>query len=53
MNRCHHCGGKFGLIRYRWWGPMFCRRACIRAHLDELARARERLAKWFDSLKPT
>jgi hypothetical protein len=28
MNKCDHCGGKFGLIRHRWWGQRFCSIRC-------------------------
>jgi hypothetical protein len=35
--RCAHCGGRFGLIRHRWYGHHFCRARCREAYLDKLA----------------
>lgn len=28
INKCDHCGRRFGMIRYRWWTQQYCRRAC-------------------------
>jgi endogenous inhibitor of DNA gyrase (YacG/DUF329 family) len=28
MNRCAQCGGKFGLIRHRWYSRQFCSLRC-------------------------
>jgi len=53
MNRCMRCAGKFGLIRHRWWGYEFCSLKCKEAHIEEIARTREQLRQWSDSLKPT
>jgi hypothetical protein len=32
---CDHCGGRFGMVTYRWWGNKFCKRACKNAHRRE------------------
>jgi hypothetical protein len=29
MNRCHQCGGKFGLVRHHYLRHPFCSRRCI------------------------
>jgi hypothetical protein len=25
---CDHCGGRFGMVTYRWRGSKFCKRKC-------------------------
>lgn len=47
MKRCAHCGGRFGLIVYRWYGQRFCRAKCREAFLCELTSERERLKRWI------
>jgi hypothetical protein len=42
-NRCDHCGGKFGLVHYPYWGRRFCRRACKDSFLARLAKERRRI----------
>lgn len=51
MKRCHHCLGKFGLIRHRWGFKHFCSRACKNRHLYELALklAQHRYLAWLHS----
>jgi hypothetical protein len=29
MKRCHHCGGRFGLMRYRHHTLQFCTARCL------------------------
>ena len=48
--RCAHCGGRFGLIRDRWYGHQFCRAKCREAYLDKLALDRERVKRWLGLL---
>jgi hypothetical protein len=47
---CDHCGGRFGLVTYRWWGNKFCKRTCKDAHLREVALGREKILCWYDWL---
>jgi hypothetical protein len=47
MKRCAHCGGKFGLVRYKWYSRQFCRKRCREAYLDKLAADRDRLRRWL------
>ena len=35
---CDHCGGRFGMVTYRWWGTKFCKRTCKDAYLREAMR---------------
>src|SRR4030095_2956732 len=51
---CDHCGGRFGMVTYRWWGSKFCRRICRDAYLREVALGRDRICshgflrgRWF------
>jgi hypothetical protein len=46
-NRCAHCGGKFGLICYNYWGLRFCRKACKDYFLAKNAKDHVRMRKWF------
>jgi hypothetical protein len=32
---CDYCGGRFGMVTYRWWGDKFCTRTCKNAYLRE------------------
>src|SRR5215831_15225000 len=43
---CDRCGGRFGMVTYRWWGRKFCKRACKDAHLREASLGREAIAPW-------
>jgi hypothetical protein len=43
---CDRCGGRFGMVTYRWWGRKFCKRACKDAHLREVSLGREAIARW-------
>jgi len=36
--RCHHCAGRFGLVRHTRYFKQFCSRACLQAHQDRLRR---------------
>jgi hypothetical protein len=47
MKRCAHCGGKFGLIVYRWHHERFCRAKCRDAYLHKLAENGRRLKEWI------
>jgi hypothetical protein len=47
MKRCAHCGGKFGLVRYKWYSQQFCRKRCREAYVDKLAADRDRLRRWL------
>jgi hypothetical protein len=29
MKRCHHCGGRFGLVRHRHYTLQFCTARCL------------------------
>ena len=49
-NRCHECGGRFGLIVHRWFGQRFCSSKCRSSHLNRLARDRDQVARWFNFL---
>ena len=48
MNRCAQCGGKFGLIRHRWYSRQFCSLRCRGRLLNQLAKDRD---SWLDFLK--
>ena len=37
MKRCAQCGGKFGLIRHRWYSHQFCSLRCRGRFLNQLA----------------
>ena len=45
--RCSHCGGKFGLICYHYWGLRFCRKACKDSFIAKAAKDYARLRKWL------
>jgi hypothetical protein len=47
MTKCAYCGGKFGLIRHRWYAQQFCRKQCRVSYLNKLAEDRQRLMRWF------
>ena len=47
---CDHCGGRFGLVTYRWWGNKFCKKVCKDAHLREVALGREKILSWYGCL---
>jgi hypothetical protein len=48
---CDHCGGRFGMVTYRWWGNKFCKRACKDAYLHEVARDRDKILRWYGLLR--
>jgi hypothetical protein len=48
MTRCAYCGGKFGLIRHRWYAQQFCRKKCRVSYLNKLAEDRQRLTRWLN-----
>lgn len=58
---CDHCGRRFGMVTYRWWGSKFCRRICKEAYLREVALGRDRIIRsygflrdsWFSRKVPT
>ena len=45
--RCDRCGGRFGLVTYRWWGAKLCKRACVDAYRREMAFHRYGVRFWF------
>src|SRR5262245_2716825 len=45
---CVHCGGRFGMVTYRWWGSKFCKRTCKDAYLREVTLDRDTIRRWFD-----
>jgi hypothetical protein len=44
--RCDSCGGKFGLVRHRYFWQQFCRMTCKDNHLAKLAQEKERKAQF-------
>jgi hypothetical protein len=51
MKRCAQCGGKFGLIRHRWYSRQFCSLRCRGRFLNQLAQDRDKLRRWLGFLK--
>jgi hypothetical protein len=49
--RCASCGGRFGLIRQRWFATQFCSKRCRDKFLAEAAEHRNRLRWWLGYLK--
>jgi hypothetical protein len=47
VNACDHCGGRFGMVTYRWWGSKFCKKTCKAAFLRELGLSRDEICRWF------
>jgi hypothetical protein len=47
VNACDHCGGRFGMVTYRWWGNKFCKRTCKGEYIRELALGRDKIYRWF------
>jgi hypothetical protein len=52
MKRCAQCGGKFGLIRHRWYSRQFCSLRCRARFFNQLAKDRDKVRRWLDFLKP-
>jgi hypothetical protein len=48
---CDHCGGRFGMVTYRWWGSKFCKRRCKDAYLRETALDRTKLLHSYGFLR--
>jgi hypothetical protein len=46
-NRCASCRGRFGLVRYYYWGLSFCRQACKDKYLAKSARDHALMRRWF------
>jgi hypothetical protein len=44
---CDQCGGRFGLVTYRWWGNKFCKRVCKNIYLREVWFNRDAILRWF------
>src|SRR6266567_1979760 len=44
---CDQCGGRFGMVTYRWWGNKFCKRTCKDAYLCEVTLDRDIIRRWF------
>ena len=47
---CDHCGGRFGLATYRWWGARFCKNRCKDAYLHDVALGRREIVCWYGFL---
>jgi hypothetical protein len=47
VNACDHCGRRFGMVTYRWWGSKFCKKTCKAAFLRELGFGRVEICRWF------
>jgi len=47
---CATCGGKFGLLRHRWFGYAFCKRKCKSDFLAKRQREIERVRRWLGYL---
>lgn len=49
MKRCHLCGGRFGLVRYRHYTLRFCTEKCLeawqRAQVDKARQ--QRFQEWL------
>jgi hypothetical protein len=52
QTRCAHCGGKFGLLRQRWFTNQFCSKRCRQKFITKLVQDRDRVRQWLDFLKP-
>ena len=52
LNRCAHCGGKFGLVSYPHPGQRFCRKAREEEFVVRRARERDNLIKWLTGSVP-
>ena len=48
---CDHCGGRFGLVIYRWWGARFCKRTCKDAHLHDVMLGQDKVLCWYGFLR--
>jgi hypothetical protein len=46
-NACDHCGRRFGMVTYRWWGSKFCKKICKNAFLRELGLGRGEICRWL------
>jgi hypothetical protein len=51
VNACDHCGRRFGMVTYRWWGSKFCKRRCKDAYFRELVLGRDEIGRWFGWLR--
>ena len=47
VNACDHCGRRFGMVTYRWWGSKFCKKTCKAAFARELGLGRDDICRWF------
>jgi len=45
-NRCHHCNGRFGLVRHRLAHRQFCSKACVAQYRADSAREASRFTAW-------
>ena len=45
--RCDFCGGRFGLIRRRYFGYHFCKEACERAWREKRENAIADFKRWL------
>jgi hypothetical protein len=49
-NRCAYCGGKFGLVRRRWFQTQFCSKRCREKFLAKLTQDRDQVRRWLGFL---
>jgi hypothetical protein len=49
MKRCHHCGGKFGLVRHRHYTLQFCTARCLEiwTRVQSNKVRQERFLEWL------
>jgi hypothetical protein len=48
MKRCDECGGRFGLIVYRYFARRFCRQRCKDSYMAQLReRAQAPRDRWL------
>ena len=52
LNRCIHCGGKFGLVSHSHFGPRFCRKTCKEKFVARRVRERDNLIKRLTGFSP-
>jgi len=48
LKRCAYCGGRFGLVVYRWYDQRFCRAKCRERFLQDQDEKRERVRRWLN-----
>jgi hypothetical protein len=48
--RCHHCNGRFGLIRHRFALKHFCSKRCLDGYKTRTERRILRIKEWANIL---